>query len=403
MCEAGISQQEFQQRVLEHQDIPSYANEWITIKCPDLADGTGKSLRYERSVLDRSPFFAAFLKNAKNYTPGCHLYLTFTVDPAAVIEITYEYLKNGPDVYDDAALRVWLYTRYKTIDRVTILVKLHAFAAKMELRGLTAMVWKVLDYYQASMNMENTIIVTNLIFSKSGYFDVKLKDWVWGYVKLWYPYLTSSPFWFESMAKADAELTKRWEELVELMTSKLDPVEEVTSDDMYPDSDDSYTMRRLEGRAQRRSTIYSLSNGPILNDFIQRPKPDNDGTNPFITTQEKVLTLPKRNDDILPISPESRANADKAFKILGEPAPTPKRRLSKSWSGLLLNRSPSWAHSPPTTTEKQLNRLFLGPTSRDKEDEKQWRRASIGSFGALAHQASPTRAGRRFSKVFNGA
>ena len=252
------------------------------------------------------------------------------------------------------------------------------------------------------MNMENTIIVANLIFSKSGYFDVKLKDWVWGYVKLWYPYLTSSEFWLDTMPKADAELTKRWEDLVELMTSKLDPVEEGGSDDMYLESDDSYTMRRLEGRAKRRSTIYSLSNGPILNDLINRTKPDN-GSNPFLTSQEKVLTLPKRNDDILPISPESRANADKAFKILGEPMPSPKRRLSKSWSGLLLNRSPSWAHSPPTTAEKQLNRLFLGQIEKDKMDEKHWRRASIGSFGALAHQASPTRAGRRLSKVFNGA
>ncbi|KAL8871708.1 MAG: hypothetical protein Q9174_002516 [Haloplaca sp. 1 TL-2023] len=412
MCEAGISQQEYQQRVLENEHLVSdLTNDLITIKCPNLSNGTGQIFRFERFVLNRSPFFASFLKDTENYVPGCHLHLTFTVDPAAVLELAYEYLKFGADVFDNRALKVWLFSRYKPVDRIIILVKLHAFAYKMQLRGLTAMVENVLDCYMPTMNIENTIIIANLVFSKSGIFEVPLKDWVFGHVKRWYKYLTCSTFWLDSMSKADAELTKRWEELVEQMTAKLEPVDE-GSDDVFSESDDDETMRLLEGRAKRRSTIYSLSNGPILTDFINRTKPDTkpeNFSNPFSTPQEKTFTLPKRtNNNILPISPESRANADKAFKILGEPVPSPQqpRRLSKSWSGFLLNRSSSFAHSPPKSAEKQLNRMFVGQTAKDKEDEKTWRRASISSFGALAYQASPTRAsaaGRRFSKVFMGA
>ncbi|KAL9025684.1 MAG: hypothetical protein Q9196_005536 [Gyalolechia fulgens] len=226
MSEPGITQQEYQKRVCARgrRNSPEI-DDTITVKCPDRDDGAGRNFEFQRSVLKRSPTLAKFFESPY-YLPGCEMRLTFVVDPAVCIDIAYKYLEEGPDIFQHTILRVQLTMRYKLVDRLIILVRLHSLAKKLALPGLMDMAFAVLSEGGPQMRAQDCITLSSLIFAKTANFDRKLQEWCVDHATRYLPELEHSQLWLDVLWKADVELAHRWAQLLDTRRSRLDTVDE---------------------------------------------------------------------------------------------------------------------------------------------------------------------------------
>ncbi|KAL8645057.1 MAG: hypothetical protein Q9210_006922 [Variospora velana] len=230
MSEPGITQQEYQRRVIARGDrFDPHENELITVKCPDKEDGAGRVFRFQRAVLQRSPILNQFF-NSRYYIPGCDMRLTFVVDPAICLEIVYDYLQAGPDLFRQTVLRVRLTMRFKVVDRAVILLRLYALAQKLDLPGLMDLAFGVLIDGDKLIKPDDCVTLASLIFAPHADFDAKLKDWCISHVRRNAKELQHARIWQQVGSKVDKDLTQRWAELMELKPERLDPVDEALED-----------------------------------------------------------------------------------------------------------------------------------------------------------------------------
>ncbi|KAI4174982.1 MAG: hypothetical protein LQ343_002009 [Gyalolechia ehrenbergii] len=229
MSEPGITQQEYQKRVCARGSNSPETDDSITVKCPDRDDGAGRNFQFQRSVLKRSPTLAKFFESPY-YLPGCEMRLTFVVDPAVCLEIAYKYLEEGPDIFQQTILRVQLTMRYKLVDRLIILVRLHSLAKKLALPGLMDMAFGVLSEGGPQIRAPECITLSSLIFAKTANFDRKLKEWCIDHVTRYLPQLEHSQLWQKVLWKADLELAHRWKQLLDTKGSRLGTVDEGAED-----------------------------------------------------------------------------------------------------------------------------------------------------------------------------
>lgn len=247
MSEPGITQQEYQRRVIVRGSVclfyhppaawlicPSdpfhpHENEFITVKCPDKEDGAGRVFHFQRAVLQRSPILNQFF-NSRYYIPGCEMRLTFVVDPAICLEIVYDYLQAGPDLFRQTVLRVRLTMRFKVVDRAVILLRLYALAQKLDLPGLMDLAFGVLIDGDKLIKPDDCVTLASLVFAPHADFDAKLKDWCISHVRRNAKELQHARIWHQVVSKVDQDLTQRWAELMELKPERLDPVDEALED-----------------------------------------------------------------------------------------------------------------------------------------------------------------------------
>ncbi|KAL9600186.1 MAG: hypothetical protein Q9219_003329 [cf. Caloplaca sp. 3 TL-2023] len=186
----------------------------IIIKCPDREDGTGRVFEFRHSVLKRSPMFVKFFESPY-YLHGCDMRLTFIVDPAVCVDIAYKYLEEGPDLFQPTILRVQLTMRYKLLDRLIILIKLHALAKKLGLPGLMDMAMTVLSEADQQVTASACVTLASLVFAKMASFDRQLKEWCIDHVSRFLAELQKASIWYEVLWKTDSELQQVWARMLE--------------------------------------------------------------------------------------------------------------------------------------------------------------------------------------------
>lgn len=209
--------------------VTPYADEIIVIKCPDRPDGAGRIFEFQRSILRRSPTFARFFAS-DYYLHGCEMRLTFVVDPAICLEFAYRYLKEGPDIFHETALRVSLHMRFRVFERPIVLARLYSLAQKLALPGLKDMAFVLLMGWNDLIDPNHCITLSSLIFAHDGVFDRKLKEWCIYHITKKAKELKWTRTWQKVLQKSDHELKEKWTEILKELEPRLDPVEEARED-----------------------------------------------------------------------------------------------------------------------------------------------------------------------------
>ncbi|KAL8933562.1 MAG: hypothetical protein Q9216_006307 [Gyalolechia sp. 2 TL-2023] len=341
MSEPGITQQEYQKRVCERGRNSPQIDDTITVKCPDRDDGAGRNFEFQYSVLKRSPTLAKFFESPY-YLPGCEMRLTFVVDPAVCLEIAYKYLEEGPDIFQQTILRVQLTMRYKLVDRLIILVKLHSLAKKLALPGLMDMAFGVLSEGGSQIRAPECMTLSSLIFNKTANFDRKLKEWCIDHVTRYLPELENSQHWQNVLWRADVELTHRWGQLLETKGSRLDTVDEGAENSemntVTANGKKKYVGLQVPSPPHSASTAASKEQS--FQDALDEVAQGN--VNPELTDEEWDLT------EALSASSPQHGNQDKLARFFGDsniPSATELRR-EESFSRGGLSPSPNSLFSP---------------------------------------------------------
>ncbi|KAI4182925.1 MAG: hypothetical protein LQ346_006439 [Caloplaca aetnensis] len=227
MSEPGITQQEFQKRVLLGPGIlyPD-ADELVTIKCPERANGAGRIFKLNRSVLERSPRLHQFFRSPYHIN-GCEMQLTFVVDPAICMEWAYAYLLNGPDNFHKDTLKVKVTMKYAGLpNRLEVVIRLYALAQKLLLHDLADMTLDLLSYWTDQVTAEHCITLAGLIYSRGAIFDDILKQWCLRRVTDHAKALSRMDLWNNVLHKADPELKHRWHAITKMPPRRLHIVDE---------------------------------------------------------------------------------------------------------------------------------------------------------------------------------
>ncbi|KAL8669816.1 MAG: hypothetical protein Q9168_005607 [Polycauliona sp. 1 TL-2023] len=373
MSESGLTQQEYQHRVLTN-GLPDELDDIIFVKCPDREDGTGRVFQFQRSTLKRSPIFAHFF-DSPYYFHGCNMILTFLLDPAVCIETAYQYLEQGPDVFQPQILKVRFTMRYKLVDRSIILIKLYALAQKLALPLLADMAFGVLAEGDQQMTVSDCITISSLVFEKRGVFDWKLKEWCIARIKTFMPELRQSAFWQEVISQMDTELEQRWSYLLEEeIPLYLNTVDETPEYQTLLLSVPSHSPSR---NPSPRSTSTMRSKEEAYHEFLEDMK-----------LHEEVFDKAWDTTEALAAASRSHGTTSKVVRLLGplEPSSPPVvlKREDNNWPKG-MSPSPSMLFSPGLDKA----RYVMGYPGIDEQHSP---RCSIGGNTPMA---SPTKSARR--------
>ena len=190
--------------------LPSTEDDTIRIKCPDLKDGTGRQFEMSRSVLSQSPTFAAFFQSP-DYLHGSRTLLTLMSDPAACFDIIQQYLTEGPEKYTKTRFRVFVTIRYKIVDRLLVLIRLHALAHKLTLPALECMAFDSIVELDRYIKPEYCIILASLVFTAKAGFQPSIKSWCLGRIAKSFHLLRDNQEWRDLLWLLDVELFMQWE------------------------------------------------------------------------------------------------------------------------------------------------------------------------------------------------
>ncbi|KAL8946456.1 MAG: hypothetical protein Q9222_007148, partial [Ikaeria aurantiellina] len=350
MSEPGMTQQEYQKKVLRRGYNPN-ADDTITIKCPDREDGAGRIFRCSCSTLRRSPTFAKFF-DSPYYLHGCNMNLTFVVDPAVCIDITYRYLEEGPDVFQQTVLRVQLTMRYKLVDRSIILVRLYALAQKLALPGLMDMAFGVLREGEQQLQASDIISLASLVFARTMSFDVKLREWCLTHVQKCLPELKESLTWREVLYKADSELPQRWSMFLEEEIARLRAVNGGVGDGEMHRLIDRMTSGTVKNDSSSTTANKEQAFQHVLDEFAHQSEETDDEWD--------------ASEDLL-ASSENHGTSSKILRLLGPLGPSPPNKLRKEMS---VSHSLSSGPGSPFSPGIDKARFVMGYSGTPSAEEK---------------------------------
>ena len=304
--------------------LPPISDDTILIKCPNLRDGTGRTFSVPRSILSRSPTFAAFFRSA-NYLHGSRTLLTFMSDPAACFEIVQQYLTEGPAVYTRVRLRVFVTIRYKLLDRLLVLIRLHALAHKLALPELESWAYDTIVELDRYVKPENCITLAGLVFASKAGFQPNIKSWCLGHIAKSFYLLRDNKEWRDLLWLLDVELFMRWEQWVELYiatesssSTKSSSADGRTVEEVIigmPTAELRYSAN-IAMQERTKAVCLQSSTLRLLEEENARTDKDDDDDNEWANAAEQLLhidTTGKPNAPRVGDSPESA----KAKSMLG--------------------------------------------------------------------------------------
>ena len=285
--------------------------------CPDRSNGTGRSFKIRRSSLSRSPTFIDFFKSS-HYLAGCEMQITFMSDPAACFQIVQSYLDEGPDVYTNTKLRVFVTVHYRITDRFVVLVRLHSLAKKLALPGLMYMAYDVILQIERMVIPSSCITIASIVFSKSAEFDRMLKDWIWKHIGYHFLALKNIKEWDNILKSHESELNGLWSKTVEAHSAVVAAIQE--------EKDDKALVKVISGLSteSQGNAISAIEDQEMTfeqfidkmsKDGAHQPKDDDwDHVDDFINKEDPVTNDAKARE-VLGMSPAEGTTPEK--KVIG--------------------------------------------------------------------------------------
>ena len=239
-----------------------------------------------RSILSQSPTFAAFFQSP-DYLHGSRTLVTFMSDPAACFEIIQQYLTEGPESYTKTRLRVFVTIRYKIMDRLLVLIRLHALTHKLALPALESMAFDSIVELDRYVKPEHCITLASLVFTAKAGFQPSIKSWCLGHVAKSFHILRDNTEWRDLLWLLDVELFMQWEHWM-----TLNPT-------ISPSPNSSADGRTVEeviiGIPSAELLDYNAKN-PVQENVVGRPTLDLSSTLRLIE-EESTLTSHDGDDD----------------------------------------------------------------------------------------------------------
>ena len=193
-----------------------HLDEDIAVVCKNEPKSETYRFEIKKSALQRSPVLSKFF-NSSDYMYGCGMMLKFYEDHAICMFAVKEYVEQGPDIYDAAALRKYatVGNAPPTVETFTFLVRLHKLANKLELRGLTDTTLVVLHQVELSMTPQSCIALAELVFKDVpfGFQDV-IKAFVIKHVDNYFGELERSPAWAQVVTNSSDDFKVKWAKMV---------------------------------------------------------------------------------------------------------------------------------------------------------------------------------------------
>ena len=201
----------------------------LTIRCPDDEASQVKIFKISRQTLARSPIFNKFFESAY-YLPDTEMLMSFINEPAGVFDIVQRYLEQGPELFDTAILSVYVHTRYTTLKRTIVLVRLCKMAQNMGLWCLHDMALEAL--LEGSRFITATMLPTiaGLIFARKANYDHQLKEWCLLHAGQNFSTLKHSVEWAKCLDVCENELRTEWERTVKQNEEILKTLEDDAGD-----------------------------------------------------------------------------------------------------------------------------------------------------------------------------
>ena len=165
-----------------------------------------------KSALERSPVLAEFFKSS-DYRYGCGMMLKFPEDLAICFHAVKDYVEQGPDIYDAAALKKYatVGNAAPAVETFTFLVRLHKLANKLELRGLKDTTLVVLHQVELSMMPESCTALADLVLKDEPCdFQDVIKAFVIKHVGNYFEDLERSREWKHVVADSSNEFQVKW-------------------------------------------------------------------------------------------------------------------------------------------------------------------------------------------------
>ena len=136
-------------------------------------------------------------------------------DPAVCFEIVLQYLTEGPEAYDRTRLRVFVTIHYKIVERLLVLIRLHALVHKLDLPNLESMAFDSIIELDRYIKPEHCVTLAGLVFTSKAGFQPVIKRWCLGHVFASFHYLKNNKEWRDLLWLLDVELFMQWEQWVE--------------------------------------------------------------------------------------------------------------------------------------------------------------------------------------------
>lgn len=137
-------------------------------------------------------------------------------DPAVCFEIIQQYLTEGSEVYNKTRLRVFVTIRYKIVERLLVLIRLHALAHKLALPDLEGLAFDTIVELDRYIKPEYCITLASLVFTSKAGFQPSIKSWCLGHVAKSFHFLRENKDWNDILWLLDVELFMQWERWMSL-------------------------------------------------------------------------------------------------------------------------------------------------------------------------------------------
>ena len=267
-----------------------------------------------RRDLERSPTLRTFFTTA-HYTPNCDFLISFTQDPAAVFAIVNRYLEQGPEIFDATRLKVDVYRKYKTNDRIIVLIRLCRLAHSLGLWYLREMAYNILVDGNRFIEVAFIPTLASIIFNGIANHHHTIEDWFWVHASHYFLELQESDEWAKSLQMCDV-LRQHWEKMVKQNMEVINTFESEPDDsEVLPNM-----IHRMSSKERDRA-ISLLGEKQALNEAASRSLANQKkGPISMIPTKKKANGSDSDSwEDISTPSPVTNGKETKDEKPLSEP------------------------------------------------------------------------------------